>query len=100
MIELSGFRPARDLSKSRAQIVTEAEIFASLHEIFCEIFIRDDISLENETTAADVEGWDSFKQIEILLAVEERMGVKLKTREIDGLKSVGDLVRTIQSKNG
>ena len=80
--------------------MTEPEIFASLHEIFCEIFIRDDISLKNETTAADVEGWDSFKQIEILLAVEERMGVKLKTREIDGLKTVGDLVRSIQSRNG
>jgi acyl carrier protein len=78
--------------------VTEAEIYAALNELFSEIFVRDDIVLTATTNAADIEGWDSFKQIEIVMAVEERLGAKLQTREIDSLKNVGDLVKTIAAK--
>jgi acyl carrier protein len=50
--------------------------------------------------AKDVEGWDSFKQIEILLATEERFGVKFSTREVDSLQNVGDLARLVAAKTG
>ena len=49
-----------------------------------------------QLTAADVKGWDSFKQVEILIAVQERFGLKLSSREIDGLGCVGDLVAIIE----
>jgi acyl carrier protein len=78
--------------------MTEQAIYESLNELFSEIFLRDDIALTPETTAAYIEGWDSFKQIEIVMAVEERFRIKLQTREIDGLKNVGDLVAAISSK--
>jgi acyl carrier protein len=78
--------------------MTELELYDSLTALFSEIFLRDDIALEAATTAADIEGWDSFKQIEIVMAVEERFGIRLQTREIDRLKEVGDLVAVIASK--
>jgi acyl carrier protein len=52
--------------------VSDAEIYAFLTETFHDVFMRDDIVLGPATTAKDVEGWDSFKQIEIVLATEER----------------------------
>jgi acyl carrier protein len=51
-----------------------------------------------ELTAKDVAGWDSFKQIEIILAVEEKYGVKFRTRELDSLHNVGDLARVVLDK--
>jgi acyl carrier protein len=45
-----------------------------------------------------VEGWDSFKQIEIIMSAEERWKIKFTTRELDSLLSVGDLVRVIATK--
>jgi acyl carrier protein len=78
----------------------KADICAALQDIFSEVFLRDDIELKPETTAKDVEGWDSFRQIEIVMAVEERFHIKLPTREIDALKNVGDLVAAIESKVG
>lgn len=78
----------------------EAEIYAGLTEIFNEIFLRDDIVLHAGTTASDIEGWDSFKQVEIIITVEERFSCKFHTREIDGLGNVGDLVRVVLSKWG
>jgi len=78
----------------------EAKIYATLTEIFNEIFMRDDIVLKPDTTAEDIEGWDSFMQVDIIISIEERFSCKFHTREIDGLANVGDLVRVVLSKQG
>ena len=74
------------------------EIYAALTEIFNEVFMADDMNLTPELSAKDVPGWDSFKQIEIMVSVEERFNIKLNTREIDSLKNVGDLASVIARK--
>ncbi len=76
----------------------QAKIYEALTEIFNDVFMRDDMKLTPELSARDVEGWDSFKQIEIMVSVEERFGIKLNTREIDGLKNVGDLAEVVSKK--
>jgi acyl carrier protein len=78
--------------------MTEDRILAALTEIFRDAFLRDDLVLRPEYTAADIEGWDSFKHIEIIIAVEERFAVKLTSRELDHLQSVGDLLALIRAK--
>jgi acyl carrier protein len=77
---------------------TEADVYGALTEIFHDVFMRDDLVLKAELTAKDVAGWDSFKQIEIIMATEERFGIKMSTREIDSLQNVGDLVRVVMGK--
>jgi acyl carrier protein len=80
--------------------MAEPEVYAELTEIFRDVFMRDDLDLRPELTAKDVSGWDSFKQIDIILAVEEKYQIKLNTRELDSLHNVGDLVRVITGKTG
>jgi acyl carrier protein len=77
---------------------TEAEVYGALTEIFRDVFMRDDLVLKAELTAKDVADWDSFKQIEIIMATEERFGFKMNTREIDRLQNVGDLVDVVMAK--
>lgn len=67
-------------------MATEAEIYADLTEIFHDVFMRDDIRLTPELTAKGVPGWDSFKQIEIIMASEEKWGIKFNTRKLDALR--------------
>ena len=76
----------------------EAEIYRQLTEIFHEVFMRDDIVLRPDLTARDVAGWDSFKQVEIMIAAEEVFGFKFHTKEVDALGNVGDLVRVLMAK--
>ncbi len=76
----------------------EDELYAQLTDIFRDVFMRDDLTLRPELTAKDVPGWDSFKQIEIIIAVEEKYGIKFRTRELDSLHNVGDLARTVLAK--
>jgi acyl carrier protein len=76
----------------------EAEIIGALTEIFRDVFTRDDMELTPALSAKDIAGWDSFKQIEIIIATEERFGIKMTTRELDSLRDVGDLVRVVAGK--
>jgi acyl carrier protein len=78
--------------------MAEADIYLALQSIFQDVFLRDDIVLTPQTTAKDVDGWDSFKQIEIILALEAQYHITFSTRELDSLKTVGDLVRVVASK--
>ena len=77
---------------------SETEVYSGLTEIFHDVFMRDDLVLKAELSARDVQGWDSFKQIEIIMATEEKYGIKFTTRELDSLRNVGDLVRVVLAK--
>ncbi|HEX2940196.1 MAG TPA: acyl carrier protein [Rhodopila sp.] len=79
-------------------MAAEAGIYDALTEIFHDIFMRDDLKLTPELTAKQVQGWDSFKQIEIIMACEEKWGIKFNTRELDSLRCVGDLASLISAK--
>jgi acyl carrier protein len=78
--------------------MSEADIYATLTEIFRDVFLQNDLTITPEMTAKDVAGWDSFKQIEIILAVESQYNIKFNTKELDSLQSAGDLARIIAAK--
>ena len=79
-------------------MTTESAVYGALTQIFVEVFERDDLVLAPSLTAKDVPGWDSFKQVEIIMACEERFGIKFTTRELDSLNSLGDLVTLVAKK--
>jgi acyl carrier protein len=78
--------------------MTEPQIYEALTTIFRDVFLRDDMVLSAALSAKEVPDWDSFKQIEIIIAVESQFGIKFQTREMDTLANVGDLVRLIADK--
>jgi acyl carrier protein len=75
-----------------------AEIYEQLTELFREFFSNDDIVLKPDTSAKDIEGWDSFNHLSVMVAVETRFNVKMKTSELDKLANVGELVSAIEDK--
>lgn len=79
--------------------MTEPQIYESLTTIFRDVFLRDDMVLSPELSARQVPDWDSFKQIEIIIAVESQFSIKFGTREMDSLNNVGDLARLIAAKS-
>ena len=74
------------------------EIYLKLTDLFRELFADDSIVLTPETTANDIDGWDSFNHISVIVAVETRFGVKMTTAEIETLANVGALVAAIEGK--
>lgn len=78
---------------------SDQEIYASLNEIFCELFALDNIEITENTIADDIDGWDSFQHMNIILAVEERFGIKLDISEIESYLQVSNLVQAIKDNS-
>jgi acyl carrier protein len=80
-------------------VVSETQVYAGLNELFHELFADDGIVLRPETTAADIDGWDSFNNLNIMVAVETRFGIKMTSTEVENLKNIGDLANIIIAKS-
>ncbi len=70
----------------------------SLTNIFSEVLDDDNIILSNESTANDVEEWDSLTNIQIIVAIEKYFKIKFTSQEIQSWKSIGELIACITSK--
>ena len=70
----------------------------TLLEIFREVFDDDELEIDDATTAADVEGWDSLAHINLVVAIESGFGVSFAVKEITALENVGDLKKLLAKK--
>ena len=78
--------------------MTREEIYGKLNEVFQDVFDDEDITVNDATVAADVDGWDSLEHINLIVAVERCFGIKFTMGETTGLKNVGEMVDCILSK--
>jgi acyl carrier protein len=74
------------------------EILAECNKIFIDQLDNTGIVLKRETTAADIEEWDSLTHIQIIVAVEKHFKIRFSSMEIPGFKSVGDMCDAIEKK--
>ena len=80
--------------------MNDDEIWRHLTTVFHDIFDDDSIVIGPETTAKDIEGWDSLANIELLVAIEKAFGgVKFNTGEVANLRNVGEMVAAIKQKS-
>ena len=74
------------------------EVRDTLNRIFQEVFKDDTIQIKLETTANDVDGWDSFAHVTLILAIEARFKIKFSLKEVMSFKNTGDLIKGIERK--
>ena len=74
------------------------EILNQLQIIFQEVFEDDAIKINLNTTAEDINTWDSLNHINLVVSAEKLFDIRLALGEIAELQNVGDFVHTIQNK--
>jgi acyl carrier protein len=79
-------------------MTTRQEIISELAETMVDVFDVDDLVVTEQTSADDVEEWDSLSHVRFVVAVERKYGLKFKNAEIESLKTVGDLADLISKK--
>lgn len=78
--------------------MTRKEIFEKLDEIFQDVFDDPNIHVTNDTTAEDIEDWDSLEHINLIVAVEKGFGVKFSMGEVTHMENVGEMADLIAKK--
>ncbi|MGL4393577.1 MAG: acyl carrier protein [Fusobacteriaceae bacterium] len=71
-----------------------------LEDIFKDVFDDEKLVIKKETTAADIEDWDSLAQINLITSIEKEFVIKFSLNEITGLKNVGEMLGLIEKKIG
>jgi acyl carrier protein len=79
-------------------MMTPEKIKENLTEIFRDVLDNNSIVLSRETTADDIEEWDSLSQISLLVAIEKEFKIKLDFNEVKQLQNVGDMLDLVERK--
>ncbi len=80
--------------------MSREEIYTKLNEVFQDVFDDDTITVNDATTADDIEDWDSLEHINLVVAVENAFNMKFNMGEVNGMKNVGEMVDIILTKIG
>ena len=76
--------------------MTKQNILAQLQELIRDIFENDNIIVNEQTTAQEVEEWDSLNHIQLIGAIEDCFDLEFDLEEMLALENVGDIITQIE----
>ena len=74
------------------------KIYERLNTLFRDFFDDEDIEIDEDTTADDIDDWDSLNHITLMSAVEQEFGVRFTMGEVSGMKNVGEMAEIIKAR--
>ena len=75
--------------------MTREDVYKRLDAVFQDVFDDDSIHVNDNTVADDVDGWDSFEHINLIVAIEKEFGFKIPMGKVVTMKNVGEMVTLI-----
>lgn len=75
-----------------------SEVLSTVLSVFQDVLDNEDIVLKDETTASDIEEWDSLSHIQLVVAIEKKFKVRFASKEIQSWKNVGEMIDCIEAK--
>ena len=78
--------------------MTRDQAFDRLELVFRDVFDDDSIVLYEDTTADDIDDWDSIEHITLIAAVEKEFGMRFSMGEVSGMKDVGEMVTILTQR--
>lgn len=74
------------------------DIKNAVQEIFRDVFDDDELVICEDTTAEDIEDWDSLAQMNLVVAIEKYFKIRFKVEEIANLHNVGEMLELIEQR--
>ena len=78
--------------------MNRTEILEKLNEVFHDVFDNNDIVVNEQTNANDIEEWDSLIHITLISAVEDEFDVSFDMKTVVSMKNVGDMIDAIEEQ--
>ena len=76
----------------------KSEVLKQVTEIFIDILDKEDIELTDQTTANDIEEWDSLAHIRLVVAIEKKFNIHFSSKEIQSWDNVGEMINSIYNR--
>ena len=78
--------------------MNKEEILKMVQDIFIDVLEDENIALSYNTTANDIEDWDSLNNILLIIEIEKKFKLKFKLEKIHNFKNVGEMCDYIFNK--
>lgn len=78
--------------------MTHAEVMERVTGVFRDVFDDDSIVITDQTTANDIEEWDSLEHINLIDAVEQEFHMQFQMKEVSGMKNVGEMADIVANR--
>ena len=75
-----------------------SKVISQIEQIFQQVFNNPEIAITRETTAEDIDRWDSLNHIRLIISIEMELGITFDSNEVAELTNVGDLIDYIESQ--
>lgn len=72
-------------------------ILGKLNKIFCQVFDDDTINLSPEMIANDIDGWDSLKHVNLILALEYEFSMNFTEEQIAKMRDIRTILDILSS---
>ena len=74
------------------------EVLKKVNDVFIDTLDDESIVLSYDTTANDVEDWDSLNHIQLVVAIEKQFKIRFTSQEIQSWNNVGEMIDCILKK--
>lgn len=75
-------------------------LLAEVNIIFRDVLENDTLQINMETSAQNIENWDSLNHVMLIAAIENKFDISFELDEMIEFKNVGDILNAIKSKVG
>lgn len=76
------------------------DIHNRLRDVFAEILDQPTFEMDPSLKVGEVEAWDSFAHINLMLGIEAEFGVEFDSDEIGNLRSIGQISEALHRRLG
>jgi acyl carrier protein len=77
--------------------MSREQVFEALQSVFDDVF-QEPVKVTPDLSANDVDEWDSITHINVVIAIEQRLGIRFRVGEVEATRNVGDFADLIQHR--
>ena len=74
------------------------DILKDVEKLCQEIFDNDQLSIDEKISADDIEEWDSFAHVSLIIALQNFFKIKFALGELQDIQNIGGLITLVQLK--
>ena len=78
--------------------MNKEEALKIINDVFIDVLDNKNIIINLNTTANDIEDWDSLNHIQLVVAIEKRFNIRFKSSEIRNWNNVDEMIESILTK--
>ena len=74
------------------------DVLKQVNEIFIDVFEKEGLVINDQTTAQDIDAWDSLAHIHLIVAIERSFKIRFSSKEMQSWENVGEMIDSICAK--